>query len=572
MLGYDLVYDVTTGQTWTGTCGHNLYPSTTTFLTTDANANVYFEVNNVSTSDQITNQWIAPDNTIYSSSYWDPATGNRCYESTLNIAGNSPASLPGTWHARIFANGSQLFDLPFTIDQTPIEPRGPNYQGYFDGVDCSHIFGWAADVNNPATTVTVDIYMDKNRVLSSFSAGDYRSDLPEGGYHAFNEYILPAGLTDGKLHTLNIRYSGTNIDLTNSPKTFQNACTSPSGGISLSWAAGGQPPSIATNGQIISLGWSVTGPAEQSRVIYAVDATPSSTNPQNSTKWHRGGDATFTESLALPTATGGTAITFIIQAQANGLDYFSAPTVTNIGSAPNTQTWTYNSSTVSQGSTALNRFTVFLERTKTSSTIYQYRVTVVGQDSGALFGGGDLSTALVVLDRPIGVTAVNQSFITEVNYNQASQIIASHNDGWQSYGDNTLNSELSGLTDSLAGFIPLYGQLKDASGALGNFGSAMLNLIGLTASAPNVPESNMRIKLQNINEYHHDTIPASAKIVWLPYFQARTYGFRFSFQVNEQQQLLEEILVKIQNTSGAESVLEIGLGPSRTGIADIIHY
>jgi subtilase family serine protease len=114
-----LVYDITTKQIFNGSCSRTYYQQASWFLPTDPSANVYLEVNNVASTDQLTDQWIRPDGTVYATNSWSSATGNRCYADSVNIAGAAPVNSPGTWHARVFLNGSVLFDLPFTI--TPVQ-------------------------------------------------------------------------------------------------------------------------------------------------------------------------------------------------------------------------------------------------------------------------------------------------------------------------------------------------------------------------------------------------------------------------------------------------------------------
>jgi len=121
MPAYDLAYSTITQQAWTGSCIRTSYTPVNNFLTTDTAAYLYFEINNVSPTDYVTNQWIQPTNTVFADGHWDVASGNRCYHATLDIASAASTLLTGTWHARVFVSGAQLFDLPFTIT---ISPRG----------------------------------------------------------------------------------------------------------------------------------------------------------------------------------------------------------------------------------------------------------------------------------------------------------------------------------------------------------------------------------------------------------------------------------------------------------------
>jgi hypothetical protein len=114
-----------TKQVWNGSCDPDFGPGPKTvytpanwFLPTDSSATVYFEVDNIASTDQFTNKWKQPDGTVFSTGAWPSASGNECFSAQLNIAGTSVASMSGMWHAQVFLNASLLFDLPFTIGAT----------------------------------------------------------------------------------------------------------------------------------------------------------------------------------------------------------------------------------------------------------------------------------------------------------------------------------------------------------------------------------------------------------------------------------------------------------------------
>jgi hypothetical protein len=224
---YTLSYSVVTHQSWTGSCGQAQYPANSSFLPTDPSANVYFEINGVASTDQVSDQWIQPDGSVYASGQWGPTSGNRCYEDVISISGSRPASMSGIWHARVFVSGAQLFDLTFQIGVGPTQPSAPSYTGSFDNVDCSHIYGWAEDKNNPGSTITVDILVDGSTIASSVPAGDARTDLSAKGIgpHAFDYYGATGDLKDGFAHSVQVRYGGTSTYLPGSPISFQNPCT-----------------------------------------------------------------------------------------------------------------------------------------------------------------------------------------------------------------------------------------------------------------------------------------------------------------------------------------------------------
>ncbi|MFX1298204.1 MAG: hypothetical protein ACFFD2_25540, partial [Promethearchaeota archaeon] len=93
------------------------------------------------------------------------------------------------------------------------------FEGYLDSIDLNTIIGWAWDKNNPNTPIEVDIY-DSDILLAKVSANIFRTDLLDAnigdGRHGFF-YNIPFYLKNGKEHTILVKFSGTKIDLINSP-------------------------------------------------------------------------------------------------------------------------------------------------------------------------------------------------------------------------------------------------------------------------------------------------------------------------------------------------------------------
>ena len=95
-------------------------PATTSFSTTDQVAWLWFLVSNVSVGDDYSVAFYTPAGTsLYRRGHatLDPKTspGNFCYAVGMDIAGYTPATLPGTWNAYIYNKGSQIYKEPFTI-------------------------------------------------------------------------------------------------------------------------------------------------------------------------------------------------------------------------------------------------------------------------------------------------------------------------------------------------------------------------------------------------------------------------------------------------------------------------
>jgi subtilisin-like proprotein convertase family protein len=98
------------------------------------------------------------------------------------------------------------------------------FQGFNDGAGCNTISGWAWDANNPNGTVSVDIY-DGNTLIGTSPANMYREDLLNvlgSPNHGFS-FLTPASVKDGAVHTIKVKFAGTNTLLANTTRTVQ--CT-----------------------------------------------------------------------------------------------------------------------------------------------------------------------------------------------------------------------------------------------------------------------------------------------------------------------------------------------------------
>ena len=95
-----------------------------------------------------------------------------------------------------------------------------DYEGFIDAADCSSIRGWAWDKNQPNSSINADIY-DGNTKLATVGANQFRQDLVNAGkgngYHGFT-YNTPSSLKDGSAHNVHVKYAGTSIELSGSPK------------------------------------------------------------------------------------------------------------------------------------------------------------------------------------------------------------------------------------------------------------------------------------------------------------------------------------------------------------------
>jgi VWFA-related protein len=107
-------------KTLPANCADNPTP-VTTLLPTDTSAHLWFRVSGAKTGDVASSEWTDPSGRIYSTSTlggaWKPLTsdGRWCIHEELLIAGQPPASNPGTWKVKVTWNGTLLFTLQFTM-------------------------------------------------------------------------------------------------------------------------------------------------------------------------------------------------------------------------------------------------------------------------------------------------------------------------------------------------------------------------------------------------------------------------------------------------------------------------
>jgi SAM-dependent methyltransferase len=98
----------------------------------------------------------------------------------------------------------------------------PDFQGFVDSLDGDTISGWAWNAHRPRHAIHVDLYVD-GQLIRSVRADQLGADLSNAGigdgYHRwFCE--LSSLTTDSAPHQLSVRFGGTDIELTNSPKRY----------------------------------------------------------------------------------------------------------------------------------------------------------------------------------------------------------------------------------------------------------------------------------------------------------------------------------------------------------------
>ena len=83
------------------------------------------------------------------------------------------------------------------------------------------ISGYAWDTNDDQGTINAAIYMLKDVEGNFLVVVPAQQAYPGigSGYHGF-QFAVPASLKDGQPHSIGVKFSGTNMDLSNTPSTI----------------------------------------------------------------------------------------------------------------------------------------------------------------------------------------------------------------------------------------------------------------------------------------------------------------------------------------------------------------
>jgi Protein of unknown function (DUF1800) len=141
---------------------------------------------------------------------------------------STPATLlDGQAHsitARVAGSNTDLSNSPRSLTCTT---SNANHVGYLDYANCSVIGGWAANLNNLSSSVSVDIFDGSNKIATTI-ANLYRPDvgafLGDDGLHGFN-ISTPVALRDGQTHSVTARVTGETADLLGTPKNITCSAT-----------------------------------------------------------------------------------------------------------------------------------------------------------------------------------------------------------------------------------------------------------------------------------------------------------------------------------------------------------
>jgi hypothetical protein len=568
-------------------------PAAQSFLNTDSSVNVYFSITGLNGGEVIKILWYNPSGANPWYTAWNPVAPGYaldCFWTDFGIAAFISPSW-GHWQAQITVNDQPIGSrITFDVETAAIEPRGPTYQGYLDtnATDCSHFGGWAYDSSNSTASISVDISIS-GFALVTVVANQARSDLTGNlANHGWNLYNLQQ-YEDGQTHTIHAYFHGTAQELTYAasqqfppPGNQPSACSggAPPTSITTGWAGNGTPPGTIIAGQAFGVGWQVSGAASiVSRVCYGTSTDPSTLCQQAATAQQTTGATSLTASIVAPAVSGAAPVTyyFVVQAQAGGQTVYSSvvsclDTGTTIG-PPNATTWIYGAtafplSNITVLDSRLAGFTTILQRQQKSSSIYEYTLSVIGADASPL------NSALLTVVRKNAVTAVPTTYQAQINYSNPSQILANFpqnlSSSWQTAPDANASQPGQALGNAvidLLSFDEEIGLALNTANLANNLAGFANSLLGLVSSANVYPTSALRIKLNDINDYHQDKLAAVAPSILLA--GGQTFGFRFVFDINEQNGQPEQFFLRTENAWGSIVGLEIGTdgtGTDRTQV------
>src|SRR4030095_11934558 len=137
------------------------------------------------------------------------------------------ALLDGQAHsitARVVGSNTNLYDSPRSLT---CATSNANNVGFLDYANCSVIGGWAANLNNLNSPVSVDIFDGSNKIattIANLSRPDVGAYLGDNGLHGFN-ISTPVALKDGQTHSVTARVTGESADLLGTPQNISCSAT-----------------------------------------------------------------------------------------------------------------------------------------------------------------------------------------------------------------------------------------------------------------------------------------------------------------------------------------------------------
>jgi hypothetical protein len=159
----------------------------------------------------------APDYPLYT------ALIQKMWPEALSVPINPSTDSPAITLNFDLAGQQVRGSIPEHISVANDESRiSPVYEGYHDIADCRIVGGWVRDKTQPDVRLNVNIYADST-LLAIVTADKFRQDLADAGKgdgrHGFH-YEVPLSLRDGKPHSILVKVSGSDFNLTSTPKVI----------------------------------------------------------------------------------------------------------------------------------------------------------------------------------------------------------------------------------------------------------------------------------------------------------------------------------------------------------------
>jgi hypothetical protein len=127
-------------------CGFPIPAPQTSFLNTDGDVYLYFEVD-VTKADIVRNDWIGPDGKLVVGASWPLKSGHQCFGTHSLFTSALPDRLMGDWKAHVTANGKLLFEIPFTLKAAP-----PSYLQRFNALSAACKQGLTSAMNTAGSS------------------------------------------------------------------------------------------------------------------------------------------------------------------------------------------------------------------------------------------------------------------------------------------------------------------------------------------------------------------------------------------------------------------------------------
>jgi len=199
--------------------------------TIDAFFGRQFDGRGITGSIPVANQWLDVVLNLGQNPFWRDEHGTDLrFDPVPSKGPNTTTEIAGIWGTNAMTGSQpeiQSYLVPGSDPGTSAQLTQPgrtpvkaDVEGTLDVADSKRIAGWVWDKSQPDVPITVEI-RDANAVLARVPANAFRQDLltahKGNGMHAFS-YAPSFAPRDSTPHTIRVFISGTNLELSGSPK------------------------------------------------------------------------------------------------------------------------------------------------------------------------------------------------------------------------------------------------------------------------------------------------------------------------------------------------------------------